>query len=111
MFEEAPGSYDTCKICFWEDDAVQLRYPNFAGGANGVSLIEAQKNFQKFGAVDQKSVKHIRKPTPEEKKDDSWRVIDLSHDIFQIPNIKDGRSYFDAAVEVEREEKLYYWRK
>ena len=70
MFKEAPGSYDICKICFWEDDAVQLRFPNLADyGANeGVSLIEAQKNFQKFGAVDQRLVKYIRKPTPEEKK-------------------------------------------
>ncbi|HEY5908286.1 MAG TPA: CPCC family cysteine-rich protein, partial [Vicinamibacteria bacterium] len=34
MFKESPGSHDICKICFWEDDIVQLRDPHFSGGAN-----------------------------------------------------------------------------
>jgi len=34
IFDEPPGSCDICKICFWEDDNVQLRWPDYAGGAN-----------------------------------------------------------------------------
>ena len=26
MFGAPPGSYDICKICFWEDDLSQLRF-------------------------------------------------------------------------------------
>ncbi|MFH8387921.1 CPCC family cysteine-rich protein [Kitasatospora sp. NPDC018058] len=31
-----------CPICFWEDDSVQFRWPFTPGGANRVSLAEAQ---------------------------------------------------------------------
>jgi hypothetical protein len=30
MFYEGPGSYDICKICFWEDDLSQLRFVEWA---------------------------------------------------------------------------------
>lgn len=43
MFTQAYGSSDTCPICGWVDDLVQLAQPDFAIGANsGVSLREAQ---------------------------------------------------------------------
>jgi hypothetical protein len=35
VFDDAPGSYDLCPVCDWEDDGVQLRYPSMRGGANG----------------------------------------------------------------------------
>ncbi|MFC5904955.1 CPCC family cysteine-rich protein [Streptomyces zhihengii] len=47
---EPPGSYEICPVCFWEDDRVQLRWPDWTGGANRPSLIEAQVNFTDFGA-------------------------------------------------------------
>ncbi|MFF5535809.1 CPCC family cysteine-rich protein [Streptomyces cinerochromogenes] len=50
---EMPGSYEICPVCFWEDDGVQFRWPTMAGGANKVSLIEAQRNYQDFGACDE----------------------------------------------------------
>jgi hypothetical protein len=34
--------YDICPICFWEDDIVQFEDPDFEGGANIVSLRQAQ---------------------------------------------------------------------
>jgi hypothetical protein len=71
--EKPPGTHDICPICFWEDDWVQFDDPDFRGGANEVSLKEAQKNFKKFGASDKKVLKLVRKPTPNDKKDPNWR--------------------------------------
>jgi hypothetical protein len=44
VFEEAPGSFDFCPVCGWEDDHVQLRCPALAGGANRRSLWEEQQD-------------------------------------------------------------------
>ncbi|MGW0659944.1 CPCC family cysteine-rich protein [Streptodolium elevatio] len=43
---EQPGSHEICPVCFWEDDAVQLRWPDRAAGANRTALTEAQRDFQ-----------------------------------------------------------------
>ncbi|MCY7395562.1 MAG: hypothetical protein LH468_05290 [Nocardioides sp.] len=48
---EPPGSFALCPVCFWEDDPVQLRWPDYSGGANGVSLVEGQRNFLAFEAM------------------------------------------------------------
>ncbi|MFC8032437.1 CPCC family cysteine-rich protein [Streptomyces griseoincarnatus] len=53
VLDAMPGSYEICPVCFWEDDGVQFRWPTMSGGANKVSLIEAQRNYQDFGACDQ----------------------------------------------------------
>ncbi|WP_078530969.1 CPCC family cysteine-rich protein [Streptomyces sp. PsTaAH-124] len=55
-----PGSYEICPVCFWEDDGAQFRWPTIAGGANKVSLIEAQRNEQDFGACDQHGRQYVR---------------------------------------------------
>ena len=36
-------SYEICPVCGWENDPVQRREPNFAGGANKLSLNEAKR--------------------------------------------------------------------
>ncbi len=41
---EAPGSHETCRLCGWRDDSVQLRWPDLSGGANEPSLIDAQRD-------------------------------------------------------------------
>jgi anaerobic ribonucleoside-triphosphate reductase len=44
------GKYEICEVCGWEDDPVQSREPDYAGGANRISLEEArQKWFGKNG--------------------------------------------------------------
>ncbi len=41
------GGYEICPVCNWEDDPVQRKDPDFAGGANKVSLNQARKDFLK----------------------------------------------------------------
>lgn len=66
FFQEPDGTYEICPVCRWEDDPVQLRDPNYAGGANRASLSEARENFKKFGANQLDRVEHARPPKPEE---------------------------------------------
>ena len=43
-FQEA-GGYEICPVCGWEDDPLQRREPDLAGGANTMSLNEARKAY------------------------------------------------------------------
>jgi hypothetical protein len=45
--------YEICDICDWEDDPIQSQDPNYMGGANVMSLIEAQAAFT-----------HVKQPLP-----------------------------------------------
>jgi hypothetical protein len=78
-----PGSYEICPICFWEDDHVQFRRPTMAGGANPVSLIEAQRNYLEFGACERPMLKHVRPPAGDESLDPAWRPTDPVRDSFE----------------------------
>ena len=66
---QPPGTYEICSICFWEDDALQFSEVFYQGGANHVSLVQAQKNFVKFGACEKEMLKHVRKPNKFDEKD------------------------------------------
>lgn len=73
--EEPPGTYDICEICYWEDDEVQFRDPDFEGGANEVSLKQAQQNFIEFGACDKDYLDVVRPPNNFDIKDPDWRPL------------------------------------
>lgn len=73
--EEPPGTYGICSICYWEDDPVQFNDQDYEGGANEVSLRQAQKNFIAFGACEGCCVGLVRKPASEDVKDASWKQI------------------------------------
>ena len=73
MFDEPPGSYVICSICFWEDDAIQLETPTYSGGANTPSLIESQANFASLGAMEERLLDHVRKPDAQDMRDPRWR--------------------------------------
>jgi hypothetical protein len=79
-FEEPSGSYDICPICFWEDDLVQLAFPDMAGGANKCSLIEGQRNFASFGACERRLIANARPPRNEERRAAKWRPLDPDSD-------------------------------
>ncbi|WP_435295813.1 CPCC family cysteine-rich protein [Streptosporangium sp. G11] len=100
---EPPGSYQICPVCFWEDDAVQLRWPNWAAGANKTSLIEAQQHFQDYGACDERSLEHVRPPEDDEPMDPSWRPIDSERDRFEPQAVQLATWPDDHTV-------LYWWR-
>ena len=38
--------HDICPVCGWEEDMVQQEDPDFAGGANKMSLNEAKRKWQ-----------------------------------------------------------------
>lgn len=66
-FEHKPnGTYDICKVCFWEDDPIQLDAPNYEGGANKVSLLQARENFLRFGVCEEAMIPYVRKPKQDE---------------------------------------------
>ena len=42
---DTPGTFEICDVCEWEDDPSQSADPDYAGGANRLSLSEAQKQW------------------------------------------------------------------
>lgn len=48
---ETVGAWDTCPVCGWNSDPVQETMPDDPTGANGISLNEARRNYQTFGAI------------------------------------------------------------
>ena len=73
VFDEAPGSYVICPICFWEDDAVEFEFATDGGGANKVGLVEGQRNFASLGASEKRLLAHVRPPTEADRRESTWR--------------------------------------
>jgi Cysteine-rich CPCC len=65
--EEPPGSFFICPVCRWEDDNVQFDDADLAGGANRVSLKQAQANFRRFAKSDPDRRGEVRPPRPHER--------------------------------------------
>ncbi len=66
LSEKPPGTFEICPVCRWEDDYAQYNNPSLVGGANKVSLNQAQENYREFGAVSRDDVAFVRKPLVEE---------------------------------------------
>src|SRR5256885_15643293 len=80
VFDEPPGSYAICPICFWEDDHVMLGFPLMAGGGNSVSLYEAQQRFIRDGASEYRFTGHVRRPAESDRRDPQRRPFDPARD-------------------------------
>ncbi|GAB3532929.1 CPCC family cysteine-rich protein [Pontibacter brevis] len=64
--------YIICPICFWEDDPIQFSEPEYEGGANRVSLVQAQRNFEEFRACEREMIRHTRKPKESDVRKSNW---------------------------------------
>jgi hypothetical protein len=64
------GGYDTCEVCFWEDEWPHLIYgeppEGWSVGANKVTLDEARENFRAFGAKEERVMQFVRPPREDE---------------------------------------------
>lgn len=102
---EPPGSYDICKVCFWEDDGVQLLDPAFPGGANKPSLIECQEKCRRIGACEERFVDDVRPPEAEETLDQEWRPA-------QESDLRWARTPRDLTEEEYKcLDTWYYWKR
>jgi hypothetical protein len=64
------GGYDTCEVCFWEDEWPHLIYgeppEGWSVGANKVTLDEARENFRAIGAQEERVKQFVRPPREDE---------------------------------------------
>lgn len=67
--EPLDNTFNICRVCFWEDDGVQLHDPTYSGGANTVSLNEAKANYSEYGASERRFKPNVRKALPDELPD------------------------------------------
>ncbi len=53
------GDYSICRVCFWEDDGLDIDELDQHSGPNHMTLREARKNFLELGACDLNAVRHV----------------------------------------------------
>ncbi|MBE3098887.1 MAG: hypothetical protein IMZ44_17360 [Planctomycetes bacterium] len=109
VFAEPLGSDDICPICFWEDDLVQIAFPDLAGGANKCSLIEGQRNFAECGACEKRILPHVQPPGPKDVRDPSWRPLDADRDLYLHWGRRDDHDFWQS-IKDTRDKCLYYWK-
>ena len=63
------GGDEICPVCFWHDDGQDMAEADEVwGGPNkSLSLRQAQQNFASIGAVEERVIKFVRKPLPDER--------------------------------------------
>lgn len=107
VFDFQPGFHQICPVCGWEDDLTQLRFPLMPGSSNGVSLQDAQQNYQDYGASERRNLGTTRSPVEGEKVEEGWRPLDPAVDNVEHPRrgVRYGDSYPLSDTTV-----LYYWR-
>jgi len=107
VFEEPPGSYDICGVCFWEDDGFQIAFPMMDGGANSNSLFESQQHFRQSGACEARFIGNVRPPDDDEPRDPDWRMFDPLTDPYLDYDCPEDLLLWRAATP---EANLYYWQ-
>jgi hypothetical protein len=64
--DSAPGLFDICPVCYWEDDNIQRNDPYYKGGPNSISLNEARQNYRNIGAISSEYLTYVRPPSKDE---------------------------------------------
>jgi len=59
---EPSGSSEVCPVCRWEENIVQNADEDYAGGANSMSLREAQSKFAELGVCELSQIRFARPP-------------------------------------------------
>lgn len=107
VFQQQPGNHEICRICFWEDDLAQLRFPLMPGSSNTVSLETGQHNFAECGTAERRKAANAHDSINDEQREEGWRPLDPQRDNIEEPQrgMNYGESYplLDTTV-------LYYWR-
>ena len=49
-FEEM-DDYDSCDVCFWQNDNLQIKRPDYWGGANDLCLNDYKKQWQQSNSA------------------------------------------------------------
>ena len=117
---DSADEYDICPVCFWEKDKTQESDPDYAEGANSVSLNEARKNYAEFGACEKRFTENVRKPYAVEKaaamrrkerrEDESFAFEVFDKANFAVISMidEDGLPYCLPISAVRIGEKLYF---
>jgi hypothetical protein len=110
---DSDGNYEICPICFWEDDPFQ-KENEYDLGANQVPLIEAQKNYIRYGACEKRFVKNVRKPNAQDKRNPNWKAFKddfyelglacrkFNEGIYSIADLEHNLSWIDVPKEVTK---------
>ena len=110
VYSKPPEDDQICGICYWQNDIVDLVYALKPNGPNHVSLLEAQKNFQKIGACEKRFIQYVKLPSKEEIKDPEWRPIDLAKDKFSLLGeltLEEEKTLYSSGDL----NKIYYWKR
>ena len=115
--EAFPGSYTICPQCDWEDDQWQLEYPTKSGGANQVSLRQAQLYFKRFETIYPTTTQKIyivmeklHKTSWQYQGHQGYRISIWAHnkDVFVI---EDGHGHSLYKRELSQEDMIDYLHK
>lgn len=68
-----PNLPQECRVCVWEEDIIQSINPNNYDGVNGVSLLKAQENFEKFGVCSKEMISKATKPIETDVRNPNWK--------------------------------------
>jgi hypothetical protein len=68
--DESPSD-EICPVCFWQDDFVD-NHDTEVLGPNRVTLSAARANHARFGASEERLVRHVRSPRDNEGPPDPW---------------------------------------
>ena len=62
------GGFEICPVCFWEDDGQDDHDADeVRGGPNStLSLTEAREAYKTIGATQERSLRYVRPPAPDE---------------------------------------------